>query len=369
MRSLKAIAVIALTLSTLIGVVISSAEAVTLQISKSNLGQPFYRSINKLSLSSSNSEQGSVTVKFLNRNELALEVQENIKVKKADWVPCSGGKCIFNIYELPFSLEKYSCSIEVKFLSPSGQAHLISKEIWGDCVAMPAIPDTKYLPDFVFPEGAYFSENATIDLLNIGSNYLQKPLIVWGVLKDSESNVIWKGINSNLVTINSHDTYMVDFQSELKTWQNRLACTGEFFIEPEFNTFERSKLNNSLQIEYGSCEDVPSEARGDKIDFEPFAEIVNGVLSLQAVNNGRLPYLEETTRLESYIRYLNQDRQIIFKKNLFTAPKIHGFGDAKEVIQDAIPAGTCSVEIELNPNLTIKESNYINNRIELKVCE
>src|SRR5690606_20366221 len=103
--------------------------------------------------------------------------------------------------------------------------------------------------------------------------------------------------------------------------------------------------------------------------FVPEAKVENGTLSLFATNNGRLPYIERTTRLETRIRYLDENEEFLHRKTVFTVPAIYGFGDSKEVIRDQVPEGTCFIEIELNPNLTIKESNYINNRIELKICE
>lgn len=348
---------------------ISRAEAISLQISKSNLGEPFYRSVSKLRLVSENSETGNVSVKFLDRNGIGLESRENIKIRKADYISCSNGFCSVEFYELPLSIEKHTCFLEVRFSSPAGQIYLNTKDSWGDCGTLPAVPDRKFLSDFVFSESAYFSESGTIEIQNIGAAFLEKPLSIWGLLRDAEGKIIWKGSYSGAVTINSQEQLTIDFQQAPNAWQNHLACSGHFFIEPEFSFFERSKLNNNVEVEYGHCEEVPSEVKGDKIDFEPLAEVAEGILSLKAINKGRLPYIEQTTRLESNIRFLNQFRQLIIMKNLFTKPKIYGFGDKKEIARDVLPDGTCFVEIELNPNLTIKESDYINNRIELKVCE
>lgn len=349
--------------------VFSFANAASLHISRVSLGQPFYRSIKILSMSSQNQDTGNIAIKFLDKNGKTLQIENGLKVKRMDWESCSLGFCIHNLYELPLPLEKYSCSIEFNFVSSAGISILTSRENWGDCISAPALPGEKFLPDFTFPNNAYLSDEGSIEIKNIGSSHSELSLSVWGFLKDREGNFIWSGNYQANVVIQSQGKLLITFEESFKLWQKKLACSGMLIIDPSASSFERSKLNNLLTFEFGECEIPPTEARGDKIDFLPVVLVENGVLKLDAKNQGRLPFLGETSHLEASIRYLGSKRELIFKKTFFTSSRIYGFGDSKKVVSDVIPAGTCFIEIELNPNLTIKENNYLNNRTELKICE
>ncbi len=362
-------AVALLFLSPLTLVQARNVQNISLQISQKYLGAPFYRSRFQLSLNSSSMQTGNVSVKFLDKYARPLDIKDGIKIKRSDYSSCANGRCRADIVELSLALEKHSCFIEVNFSSPAGQVYLSETHEWGDCLSAPVSPNPKYLPDFSFPESAYFSDDSTIEIQNIGNGYLQRPLTVWGFLMDKEGKIIWSDTYSNQITINSQEISVVSFQNPIKVWQRHLACTGFFIIDPEFISLERTKLNNSIFTEYGACEDVPSEANNDKIDFQPQVEFSGNQITLNAVNNGRLAYQNDLTRLESYVRYLGQNRELIRVRNLFTDPDIQGFGDSKMIMHDSFPTGTCFIEIELNPNITIKESNYINNRIEFRVCE
>lgn len=366
MRSLKTIAIFAILWNV---VSFSGMQAASLHMSKFNLGQPFYRSISVLSFSSQTQDSGLISVKFHDRNGKLLEVKEGLRVKRGDWISCSNNFCVQDIYKLPISLEKYSCFIEVNFVSLAGTVFLNSREKWGGCVPLPALPDTKHLPDFSFPQDAYLAEDGSIEIKNSGKNHPELNLSVWGFLKDREGNLIWKGRYQENVIIQPQGSLLVHFDNSLKTWQRELACTGFFVIDPGSAALERSKINNYWEVEFGACEELPSEERGDRIDFIPITLIENGNLFLSAKNQGRLPFLEATSHLETQIRYLGINRELVFEKTYFTAPSIYGFGGTKEVVLDAIPAGVCHIQIELNPKLTIKENDYLNNRIEIKICE
>jgi hypothetical protein len=340
-----------------------------LQIIPAQLGEPYYRSRFHLILFSSTMDPGNLKVKFLDKNLNAIDVKDGLRVKRGDFTNCSFGTCRANVYELPLALEKHSCKLEVTYTSSSGQIYLNQTYDWGDCIQTTTSADPKYLADFTFPSSAYFSDQKTIEIQNIGNSFLQKPLYVWGFLLDKESNVIWSDTFSDIITIQSQESYSVAFQKMINEWQVHLACTGLFIIDPDFETYERTKLNNSLLIDFGNCEEVPSEDSGDKIDFVPLIQISNGSLTLKALNNGRLPYLNETTKIETLVRYLDSNKNPIRTFSVFTGPKIYGFGDSRTVLSEQLPFGTCFVQAELNPNITIKESNYINNRTEFRACE
>jgi hypothetical protein len=210
-------------------------------------------------------------------------------------------------------------------------------------------------------------DNGDIVFQNIG-NDLNRPIEVWGFLKNREGKIIWSGIYRTEEELRSQQMHTAKF-GQFQKWQNHLACTATFYIAPSFNFFERSKLNNRYELEFGECEDVPDETNGDRIDFNPEVVFEDQTFRLRVLNNGRLPFLEATTKLETVIHFFNLDNEIIFSKNLFTEAPIHGFGSSKIIHDGPVPEGTCSIELELNPNITIKESNYENNRIKLNICE
>ena len=345
-----------------------AALGASLRISKLYIGQPFYRTVAILNIESPNPDPGRVSVVFKDAHGLMLENKNDIKVKRSDY-SCTNSQCSVLFYELPISLEKHTCSLEIRFSSLSGELLFNSQERWGHCQKLTPIPETKFLPDLHFTTEAYFSNEASIEIKNSGSILDQKNLYVWGLLRDKLGEIIWDGQYQSKTTLKNQESINISLGNPPKAWQKHLACTGNVFIDSESELIERTKLNNSTKVDFGNCEEPPSEAAGDKIDFVPVPEFKDGILVIEAKNDGRLPFLNPTTSLEVSIHYLGPQNEIIFSKTRFIGSRIYGFGDSKFISENLIPDGVCTIVVELNPNLIIKEDSYINNRISLNICE
>lgn len=344
-------------------------EATRVEIHQSSIREPFYRSRHKLILLSSELDTGNLSVSFLDNTSRLIEKSDAIKVRKSDYSQCSFGICRAEVYEFPLPIEHYSCSVEINLTSNSGL--LIFSEViaWGSCKPLPLIPSSKHLPDLSFSPSTFLSDEGTIEITNLGESFLEKPISVWGFLFDKNGDIIWSSTFTGEVSIGSQDTNLLTFQSQIKSWQKHLACSGLFIIDPDFQIFERRKTNNSVDLDFGSCEEVPSLENGDQIDFQAELAFNSGIISIRALNRGRLPYLSDLTRLETLVSYLDSNQNPLRVFSQFSDSPIFGFGDEKKVLEDRVPEGTCFIQVEVNPNITIKESNYINNRIEIKVCE
>lgn len=330
-----------------------------------DIDSPIYRKIAELWLSVLTDKYRSIQVEFQGKNSLVTSEKWTRRFKQSDYNDCTND-CSFVIGSLPLQLEPHVCELNIRLEDFSGA--ITSRSMaWGQCQVMKPRPSDRLLGDLVVNED--LSTPTEFSISNIGAPIIEKKVQVLVFLEDIAGNVIWKEKKTQDITLSNNQEATLQSSLPLRNWQRALGCRFSVVIDSDFEIHERQKINNSIQTEFGDCQELPEQARGDRFDFEPVMSVESGNVHFRVLNHGRLPMRWDYEVLEYDVLFTSAGGQAVYRiRERVTAP-FYGFGEEKNVLSIPLPAGACSVSVSVNQSVLLKESNYQNNKSELTLCE
>lgn len=265
------------------------------------------------------------------------------------------------------ALYKQTCSTALKISSLEGMVLAEKGYDWGQCQTEVSTINTfdlsiaqpftvvNVVTNTPFPE----TQKKLNFKINLNGPYtVQKNLRFMIIGENSKDEVIY---TDSIFSPANLGTQNLIFKN-ISAWQNVELCRFRLYADSDNALAEISKENNEISFLFGQCKNTSNGT----IDLTPVLNLENNEISLSIFNLG----LKRLISIPVFAQFTGWDAEgnkLTYFERTATS-SINGLGDFSLSKWPVINPKVCKVEVVLNSDYRISETNYNNNQFILNKC-